>query len=479
MVDVEKRPYHSSGTGRPSFAAARWVFALTFLAYLLFPNDDEFRMIGLGTAGFRILIMDIFVLFMIVGTASEYRTAIKKVFNRTGFWPPAILVGLFLFSFLRGVPLYGGYAIGEGRWYAAIVLMPAAYAIYDDDFARILKRIVYVAAAWHSILIVRSVYLGQAWDTSGEVYRFATGRQSLILALAGIILVFNITRRQKGLFLEWRRILALCSLFIVVLLGQTRSIFLLMPLALVLPLLMRGTLRLAGLLRGVAVTLFVGAILWFLFDTFMPASLSRSVQASADVVLESVSPETIRVLFSGDIASETKDLELSSSGNTTFRLLAWAQVIQSVDEVPGGWWVGAPLGSGFSFSDASGTLYENLDPHNDYISIVSKVGLLGLAGYIMILGYFVVGFRKCAKKCPDEYKRTELTTILSIFFLLILFVAFNAEIRSYGSHFWVWVVLGFGFKALDLYERSHQGVVNADAPRSNPVKPEADGAAEC
>src|SRR5512140_3585712 len=114
---------------RRKLRIAQGVFILFFLGYLLFPNDEEFRAIGLGTPGSRVLILDIFVLLMLVATASAFRRATHLLVRQIGFLPLVLFLGMYLFSLFRGLPIYGGFAIGEGRWYASIVLMPAAYAV--------------------------------------------------------------------------------------------------------------------------------------------------------------------------------------------------------------------------------------------------------------------------------------------------------------------------------------------------------------
>jgi O-antigen ligase len=241
--------------------------------------------------------------------------------------------------------------------------------------------------------------------------------------------------------------------------GQTRSTFLALPVALLLSLGLKGSVRIGGLLKQAAIGLLLLALIWTAFAVLMPSTLTKSVEASVDVVIESLQPETIGMLFSGDITSETRNLGLSQSGNTAFRLLAWAQVIQEVDEVEGGKWIGAPLGSGYYFYDESGTMYTNLDPHNDYISIWSKVGWIGLAGYLLILASLIRAYLRTKKLSARSLGKNVMTNVLGILFLLLLFVGFNAEVRSYGSHFWIWAVLGFGFKAVhDILHRAHPSV---------------------
>jgi hypothetical protein len=441
-------------TRRADLRTAKAVFSIGFLAYLVFPNPGELNDLGIGSEGGRVLVLDVFLVLMVIFTASSYREAARQLVRRIGKIPLILFAGISTFSVIRGLPDYGGFAIGEARWYACILLMPAAYAIYDDSLCRVVKKLIYAAAIWHVLVVLYRILGHLPVDTGGDVMRYGKGRESLVIAVACILLIYELFRSTAGQGGKWQRAILLGVLLVTLIISQTRSIFLFLPGSLLLAAIVMGIVPFRRILYGALISSLLLVLLWSGFAYLMPEQFTKSVEESVGVVLESVSPETIGMLFSGELTSETRgNLGLSQSGNTAFRLLAWAQTIQSVSEAPGGTWIGAPMGSGFFFFDGSGAFYENLDPHNDYISIWSKVGWIGLATYLSILASFILAYRKAGKLWKMQVKRSAMLTILTVVILVLGFVGTSAEIRTYGTHFWIWVLLGFGFKSLDSVER--------------------------
>jgi len=82
--------------------------------------------------------------------------------------------------------------------------------------------------------------------------------------------------------------------------------------------------------------------------------------------------------------------------------------------------------------------------------------LIGLAGYFGILW----GYLKAAWRLRETYDAKQLLIspvpmLFAIIVILLLFVSLNAEIRTYGMHFWVWLFLGFGFRSVLDFEKKN------------------------
>ena len=426
----------------------RGIFYLTLFLYLLFPRDDGLKIVGIGPEGSRVLLLDILLLLMLIGSLSVYFRSFKGVKNKTGLFPLLLFGGATLFSLVRGIPVYGGYAIGEARWYLLSVMMPVGYAIYDSNTLKTTKRLFYIAALWHSAIILFNLYSGSSWDTRGDVLRFAGGRESLVIGLTCVMLIDDIISAaavSKKSILPW---IGLILFSFVLLVGQTRSIFLFLPIVLIIYFAFLGRLKLLNLVKlatvGALFIVVIGAGAVYV----LPEGVSRSISSSWDVVSEALSVNTYRAVIDPSLLGSGVNSDFSRSGNTLFRVLAWSQVITNIGEVPGGWFIGMPMGAGFEFYEPSGTLDINLDPHNDYISILSKIGLIGLAGYFLILWSYARNVWQERQAQLPILKRTDFILVFAIVCMLALFVSLNAEIRTYGLHFWIWFFLGFGFKSL-------------------------------
>jgi len=450
MVVTEKSFFSSE----ESLKYSRGIIFLWVILYLLFPNDDQLSSIGFGPPGARVLIGDVFLFLAVVCALKKLKYGILECVKVIGWFSLFIFLGSVVFSVLRGVAEYGGGALGDSRWFCSIILLPVGYLVYDPKYLPTIKKLFISAAIVHSLMVLVRYFTGGAWDTSGDIIRFATGRPSLIITIGCVCLLekeflrdtrFKINLLQGGLL----------TLFLAALvLGQTRTIFVMLPIAFVLIMWSLNALRLKTIAKVVVAVALVAVIGAIAFKSLLPATIQDSLYASLAVIGEVFKPQTYELILGFDdskLSAEGINVrnEFSRSGNTYFRILAWTQVLASISEYPGGWIVGLPMGTPFNWFGTGRRLYENLLPHNDYLAIVARVGVLGLAGYIAILIRFFIMTRRYAlslKRINDMPEGLVITTTMLIF--LLLFVSINAELRAYASHFWVWLLLGFGVKAM-------------------------------
>ncbi len=424
---------------------------LLWTLYLLFPNDDSFHTMGIGDAGGRILVIDIFVAVLAFLTITKWRLAwypCKKTFRKYVLVVFALVVCQ---SLVRGIPEYRGLAIGEARWYLSATMLPAFFVGYDRSWFRSMVKITIVIAVWQVIAILVMMMFGEVRAVGEGVERFGGGKLSFVICLGVLVALDAIIHPNR---LGWGRTVPIVTgavMILALIVGQTRSVFLFLPPTIVFYLFSVGRLRVRTIVTrivpGMAVLVLIFAVVIALF----PSGIRTSVDKSVAVVTEAVQPQTFSIVLSGDAVSAGQMAGLfSESGNTGFRVMAWSQVIADVLGTPRAWIWGKAMGSGFYFTDLSGASYVDLDPHNDYISIFSKVGLVGLAAYLVILVRFQ--WRWLRRKL--WYRDTYLPVIAGMIFFLMLFVSTNAEIRSYALHFWMWPLLGMGLR--EMWEAEHE-----------------------
>ncbi len=428
------------------------IFLLFFTLYLIFPGDHELREVGFGSHGSRILLLDIFVIIFVISSLGYILSSSKKIINYIGFIPIIFFLGTSSFSLIRGLPLYGGWAIGEARWFFLIIFLPIGYAIYDNSLLKKIKKIFYIAAFYHSGKILFLYLIGKAWDTSGGIMRYGGGRGSLII---GIVLIFTLIDEaiyyKKDVSKALRKIILILFFLFVILISQTRTIFIIIPLCLFFLYLIFYKIQLWTILKYVLVAgVFVIFINFFLYYLF-PPKMQQSIDASFEVINEIFDPDTyFAMLHPASLVQGDFKKFFSASGNTYFRVLAWSQVIYNVYNTPGGLYYGEPMGAGFEFYNPDMKQWlVDMQPHNDYIVIFSKIGIIGLLGYIMLLGKYFNNTRKLKRFYNfDNILISEIVLITIILIMIMSFAFLNPEIRTYGSHFWVWLFVGFGFRYL-------------------------------
>ena len=422
----------------------RIIFYFFFLIYLLIP--DWTKNIGIGEPGQRILLFDFFILLLFILTIYSLFSSIIHLFKLSS------LIGIFLFSItliisiLRGLPEYGGFAIGESRWYLCSILLPIGFSIYDDEAIHSIIKIFYIAAIFQSILIIYCYVFNVPWNVEGDAIRFGSGAQSLIISIACVFIFMEIFILNHEF--KTKKILMLFVFLLAILFAQTRTIFILLPLMIFSILMFLGKLKLRKFIKFGLISFFAIFILFFSLKLFVRSNVINSIYESAYVIGEIFEPSTYIIITNPNLINYY-NADFSESGNTLWRAYAWGQTFEKINNTRLGWIIGLPMGSGFTFFGPNGQLFENLDPHNDYISIISKIGLFGLLGFLLIVRSYFKNFYSIKEKIIQNKERLEGGIVLTVIILsLLLFSLVNDVIRSYGIFFWVWLFLGFGFRMI-------------------------------
>lgn len=418
------------------------LFFFFFTIYLLFPN--EIKDLGIGPSGMRILFLDVFVLSIIIINIPYIISALVDITRIIPFWVIVLFILSIVISLLRGLPLYGGFSIGEGRWFLSSILLVIGFSFYDDDIIEIIKKIIYFTAIFQSIIILYRLIFIVPINLEENAIRFGTGRQSFIIYLASIFLIIDLILDIS--LNKIRKYILLLFFLLIIIISQTRTVFVLFPVVSMIILIITNKLNKRFVFK-LTFYLFSAFIISIIFiQLFVKSKIENSIKESIGVVTEIFDPSTYDLIMNpGQIVIYANDF--SKFGNTLWRAYAWGQTFQQINNTELGWVLGLPMGSGYMYYSPSGNFIKNLEPHNDYISIISKIGLIGFFCFIIITIYYFRNFLRLKARIMNDKETFQnsliiFTTILSI----LLFSLTNDEIRTYGIFFWIWIFLGFGFR---------------------------------
>ena len=143
-----------------------------------------------------------------------------------------------------------------------------------------------------------------------------------------------------------------------------------------------------------------------------------------------------RILKSG---SGVVNYEEDISGR--FRIIAWIQEIEKIKRNP---YFGQGFGSAFLYRGPLGELMKGMDPHNSYITIAAKSGLIGLSAFFWIVFAFYKKGIKYLRILPETFLQKEMIFVLVALTDLLVFIGFNVELANCGSGMFIWIFMGIG-----------------------------------
>ena len=105
---------------------ARFTFFLFFTLYMFFP--DSARNIGFGSAGLRVLFLDVLVFIMILASIKNFLLSFIQLTKMIPITAIIFFSITIIISILRGLPNYGGFTIGEARWFLLSILILVGFS---------------------------------------------------------------------------------------------------------------------------------------------------------------------------------------------------------------------------------------------------------------------------------------------------------------------------------------------------------------
>ncbi len=361
------------------------------------------------------------------------------------FFITDIVLALFLWSLLRSM---GMRFLLLDRWWSRLVLaflVVGAVSVVrgirgHEDFtlvardAAIVVYALFVFVGFHVVTTwdgVRRVFIalalgsvfatlnGLAWFLAQPDQRRFIPYGVFVLASFVGTLVFTINRTIRPA-LGW----SLAMILLVgILLINARTIFLGVGFGLLVMMLASpsGKLRLGvrSLRLAAGVTVVLLCVLW-------AASQTRAGSAFVDRA-------------GTELVSGT--LNYSDDPNATFRLMAWFEAFQRFSASPV---LGEAYGIPFTFEiDAS-----DARPHNTYLTVVYKMGLLGLAPLLLLLAGFHWKGWKSLRRMPSPSQATAMYGLLLAQLLMCLFGVLNLLLESPFLASVFWLTIGIGLRMM-------------------------------
>ena len=289
-------------------------------------------------------------------------------------------------------------------------------------------------AVWALLGTALNVLNGAAWFVmSPEQRRFVFPGIYVLVALVVVLMMManRLTRKKAG----W----ALAVVFFVgLLLANARSLFLSLAVVLLSALLLRGLLRAkvssVPLIRVLVSVSLLGCALVF---------LSVHVKAERDF--------TSRVVEE----LESGTLHVGEDPNWQFRVVAWKEAWKRFEESP-------LAGEGFGVPFTFGIWDNDARPHNTFLTVLYKMGLIGFLPLFGLLSYFFWRGLQCVHRNFENRRVAFLEIVILAQLALCMYGSANLLLESpyLASLFWAGMGTGLRMiKKLDL-ERSLQSFLS-------------------
>jgi hypothetical protein len=325
--------------------------ALLFLAVLddaLFARKPLLMLGGVSVYGIDV------ASGLLVG-AAVLRLLRRRHFHRFHRWA-LLLALLLLVSLARGVPAFGmQHAIADFREYLAFfggavyfASFPVSRELYDRIgriwLAMSVPMMILVWLRW--LAVFAGINLGVPVEKNGNdaAIRVIDGPFTFFLACAFLLTIPAWLRGERKLWIRWVSVLLL--IFVLVLNRRTVWLALAVGVAVLM-------LRDRHLGRRAVALVTVGAFL----------------TVAAYVLL-------------GGLKEGNEPVEKSGSGNLSWRIQGWSDLLGPFAHRPGEWLIGQPVGSGF-VRTIDGELI-NSHPHDFYIEILIRTGFGGLVALLAL-----------------------------------------------------------------------------------------------
>ena len=405
----------------------RRILYLIFLTCLLLDYGYWFtRVVVFTILGRTVYLIDFFIFFL---TLPFLLSSIMMQKGIGRFTYNSLISSLFtvvwFLSFVRGIPIYGAYAIGESRWYfSSILYFITAFFITD---LKTLKRIIFIIALV-SLLSLAIIYL--------QIFGFLESRKTVgadrygelminndilfgFLVLMVYFLRLRLNKQKINIYPFWGSviILQISALLIANLRAQIVGLFV-------------SVLFLAFIERKKMPKILFLVLLSILFFSFaVPVTMKNT---------------TWRYL----------ELAYTRESTAGWRLMYWQHTLSEIFSDKVATVIGFPMGKPILFVEPGGFVRTE-GAHNDFIEIMHKTGVIGLGLFITIVGSFLKRGIAFLKMNPNnEYGRIMLVVMLFLVtHLTICF--FGGVIRHPGIGLFYWIFMGMGDRLIKLKSRDH------------------------
>lgn len=400
---------------RPQLATLLFIIAFTA------QYSREFTASYLPLGGSRLYLLDVCMVVMFVVLAEKVvRKAIISRQSIHSFRLPYICLAIFhavgVYSLLRGIPEYGSYAFGEFR----MVFCSVFFFFVLSEFTEVakIKSLIKTLTICTLSLPLYTFYNIVTNAPTKNLFlqgRFIHHHQALyaIFGIVAMCVFGKVIVRQ----VVWRSIW-LSGLILTVVASGVRSAWTAGAISLALTAwLVRDKRNLIPIL-----TFLVGLSVIVLSGSIMPDSIGSYEKS---IISSPVGRNVVRFF---------NDFLEGSEGNTAkWRLNAWRQTIK--ERVIPNPIFGSPMGSYFEVEAHGEEIhYYRLPSHNSYVDIASKMGVLGLASFVILVCYYLLkGIHVVVAKRLEE----DVNQCLSFFIVctlgLLIYMGFDSVFVGGGS----------------------------------------------
>ena len=447
-------------------------------------------MVGMG--GLLVYPGDVFIAAFFV--LEFFRGCMRQthLYSATDRWVLAFFAWA-LFCLLRGIPLFGNSAIGEGREYLHVIsyFIGLHFLTTRGDADKAVKWLTWIAVITsafqlYNFIIVRD--FAPRYSGGGPLAIFSSlnfmvlavllGRDQIVkrLSVLPIAAVFLFLATAAGLY--FGRGLYVNSAFPIVPLCVG------IPLIIVMKFILQYRLLASiALLMQLAVVLYSGQrastiavlatvpfLLWISRRHFLKAVLLVAISLVLFVFWISF----MNTSFGGELTPfmEKQFMGIVSPENdptASWRLYGWRWELEKIFSNP--FWVLLGQGLGGYYSWYFGLTDEVIrtGPHNIYVEMWSKLGLLGLGLYfIAMLSFFRRGFRFLSQS-QDQMQRSVV--------MILMLEIFGNLVNQMGGQFVAasWVLLAMGSALMRLWWPEQKPFSNPATARSRRLNARADG----
>lgn len=406
---------------------------LFLMAYLTDFSDWFVSFKLIGESGSRILLVDIFFLWIFINTFSIY---LRRKKSRK-FYLSRILIGLTLFwmlNFVLGLASGGGgHAIGEARFYFVSIFVLFFVIEFHDDFNLHLRKffkIVTLASFNVGFCVLILLVTGKSLETGisvDEITRYNPGNDLAMVLVFGLLLaIIDFLNRTDYHLYKGRKDLIIGLYLIVLFLAGVRTMLLVTGLIMVYyfllsPKLALGKKILAGLM------LVIGGMVFLQFQAAQTLVETQSKYVS---------------LVDGSRTGK-------ADNTASWRFSMWEIFYKRLSEDKVRYVIGRPFGDdqiniselNWYWRKKKVTHVDNSMAHNDFLSIAMTNGMVFAFIFLMVNGLYVLkAFRSGLRYKQFKHENNLLGWML---FTQTIMSFLNASIKHYGFSIMLWIFLAF------------------------------------
>lgn len=361
-------------------------------------------------------------------------------------WPLWVLTGMMSLSFAIGLVQHGSTAGVEFRsdfYFMVGVFYFSSFAWSPQQISRLFGWLFPVV-----LFIMAIVWFRWASDTfnldwvdplwhrdafvTGLPLRVINAQQTMMLGQALILLVFAMA--MGNVLAGWRFLMPLLGLTVLVL--QHRSVW---------------------------VAAFLPALMALVIVRQSQGRLAARLAVIAAVSSMVLVPLLATGKFSGATSSVSEAaVKATSTTGGTFvgRVQGWDALLKQWTAAgPRAWVIGSPYGRGFARAEKPGGKEVAFAPHNYYVQLLLRVGLIGLLAFVALHLYLLKGAVRLAGEPHGEL--TGYAMIGLLFSLLLFYIPYS----PYYSH-----GLFTGLMLALILQHGRQGDATVDSARRMPEK---------